>query len=283
MKIFPSDRHRIFIVGCARSGTTLLQSILASNNAIVSFPETHFFRGTIPKYSLLQWFKFYSKKDQEFIRNFLKKIQREDLYDAIPRQTLKTARWVGGILDLIDLIPEDNQTTVWIEKTPMHLYFIPLIQHADPDAKFIHVVREGKDVVASLFQASQQFPDSFGGKQTIQDCIKRWKRDIKIHKRYIKQPNHFYITYNELLHNAANAISSLCDFIHVEFSEDMLSFSKNTKALKFEEEQWKPDSSDEIRATNKFDLIFSEDQKEYILTQLASLTLDDLSSSLKGL
>ena len=63
----------------------------------------------------------------------------------------------------------------------------------------------------------------------------------------------------------------------------MLSFSKNTKALKFEEEQWKPDSSDEIRATNKFDLIFSEDQKEYILTQLASLTLDDLSSSLKGL
>ena len=92
MKTLPSDRHRIFIVGCARSGTTLLQSILASNKAIASFPETHFFRGTIPKYRVLQWFKFYSKKDQEFIRHFLKKIQREDLYEAIPKQTAKTAR-----------------------------------------------------------------------------------------------------------------------------------------------------------------------------------------------
>ena len=36
------------------------------------------------------------------------------------------------MLDLIDRIPEDNQTTAWIEKTPMHLYFISLIQHADP-------------------------------------------------------------------------------------------------------------------------------------------------------
>lgn len=280
MKTLPSDRHRIFIVGCARSGTTLLQSILASNKAIASFPETHFFRGTIPKYRVLQWFKFYSKKDQEFVRHFLKKIQREDLYEAIPRQTANTARWVAEMLDLIDRIPEDNQTTAWIEKTPMHLYFIPLIQHADPNTKFIHVLREGKDVVASLYEASQQYPDSFGGKQSVQDCIKRWKRDIKIHKQYINQPNHFYITYNDLLNNASHAISGLCNFIDVRFSEDMLSFSKKTKALKFEEEQWKPDSSDEIKATNKFGTIFSAEQKEYILTELSSVTLDDFTSSL---
>ena len=60
----------------------------------------------------------------------------------------------------------------------------------------------------------------------------------------------------------------------------MLSFSKKTKALKFEEEQWKPDSSDEIKATNKFDTIFSSEQKEYILTELSSVTLDDFTSSL---
>ena len=33
---------RVFVVGCPRSGTTLLQSILLTNPSIISFPESHF-------------------------------------------------------------------------------------------------------------------------------------------------------------------------------------------------------------------------------------------------
>ena len=36
-------KERIFLVGCPRSGTTLLQSLLAANSKVLSFPETHFF------------------------------------------------------------------------------------------------------------------------------------------------------------------------------------------------------------------------------------------------
>ena len=42
-------KDRIFIVGCPRSGTTLLQSLLAAHPQIHSFPETHFFPNTIEK------------------------------------------------------------------------------------------------------------------------------------------------------------------------------------------------------------------------------------------
>ena len=48
---------RIFIVGVARSGTTLLQSMLASHPEIHSFPETHFFV-KLPKIKLLRFFLF---------------------------------------------------------------------------------------------------------------------------------------------------------------------------------------------------------------------------------
>src|ERR1043166_465784 len=43
----PSIERRIFLVGCARSGTTLLQSLLAAHSSIASFPETHFFAATV--------------------------------------------------------------------------------------------------------------------------------------------------------------------------------------------------------------------------------------------
>ena len=39
-------QKRIFIVGCPRSGTTLLQSLLLKHNEITSFPESHFFSRT---------------------------------------------------------------------------------------------------------------------------------------------------------------------------------------------------------------------------------------------
>jgi hypothetical protein len=39
---FPLQRTRLFLVGCPRSGTTLLQSLLAAHPQIASFPESHF-------------------------------------------------------------------------------------------------------------------------------------------------------------------------------------------------------------------------------------------------
>ena len=42
-----APKQRIFLVGCPRSGTTLLQSLLAAHPDITSFPESHFFRHLI--------------------------------------------------------------------------------------------------------------------------------------------------------------------------------------------------------------------------------------------
>ena len=268
MKNLKSERQKIFLVGCARSGTTLLQSILASHHAISSFPETHFLRGTIPKFWLFQFIKYYGKKEQLFIKKYLKRIKRKELYNAIPNPTFNTLEWVDKIINLIDLIPNDLDSTIWIEKTPMHLYFIPLIQKVNPNIKYIHMIRDGKDVVASLFNASQNNPESFGGKQSIENCIKRWKHDIQIHKKYINHDNHFFITYEEIIKNSNIALKKLCKFLHIEFKEQMLSFSKMTRELKFSEENWKPDNSDELKVTKKFNSIFSEKQKKYILSQL---------------
>ena len=41
-------QNPVFIVGNGRSGTTLLQSLLATQNGVYSFPETHFFSHVYP-------------------------------------------------------------------------------------------------------------------------------------------------------------------------------------------------------------------------------------------
>ena len=274
MKNSKSDRQRVFLVGTARSGTTLLQSILASHPQITSFPETHFFRGTIPKISFLRWIKFYGENEQNFIKDYLHRIDRTDLNHLVPSPTLFTKKWINGIIDLIDALPTNPESTIWVEKTPMHLYFVSLIDKVRSDTKFIHIMRDGKDVVASLFETSRNNPESFGGEQSIQKCILRWKIDVQIHKKHVGKNNHFFIFYRDIIKEPKIALEKLCQFLGIDFLDQMMSFSEKTRELKFSEETWKADQSDEIKTTNKFDHIFSDEEKELIRSKVDSVDLE---------
>ena len=279
MKNSKSDRQRVFLVGSARSGTTLLQSILASHPEITSFPETHFFRGTIPKISFLRWINIYGENERNFIKDYLHRIDRTDLNHLVPSSTLFTKKWIKGIIDLIDALPTNLESTIWVEKTPMHLYFVSLIYEVSSDTKFIHIIRDGKDVVASLFEASRNNPESFDGSQSIKKCIFRWKIDIQIHKKHLGKENHFFIFYKDIINKTDNALKQLCKFLGIDYSDQMKSFSKKTRELKFEDETWKPDQSDEIRESHKFDRIFLDEEKAQIRSQVNSVDLDIFRNS----
>jgi hypothetical protein len=45
----PTEMPQFFIVGCGRSGTTLLKSILSAHPALYVMPETFFFRSILPR------------------------------------------------------------------------------------------------------------------------------------------------------------------------------------------------------------------------------------------
>ena len=61
--------------------------------------------------------------------------------------------------------------------------------------------------------------------------------------------------------------------------EKMKFFSEKTRELKFEDETWKPDQSDEIRESHKFDRIFSDEEKAQIRSQVNSVDLDIFRNS----
>ena len=76
---FNDKIERTFIVGVARSGTTLLQSMVGNHDDIATFPETHFFRKTIDQnWKRQNNFKI-KREHQKFIKNFLISINKEEI------------------------------------------------------------------------------------------------------------------------------------------------------------------------------------------------------------
>jgi len=153
------------VVGCPRSGTTLLQRLMLGVENSFSMPETDYFRQVAINYYLatrssrpvkaLTYEKFLSPKTLARVLTSMKKNaelnmsseQVSELYQSATNGRLVTA-------DLFDCLAytysKDSEETVLIEKTPAHVFHIPVIKSIFPDAVFVGVVRDPRDVYLSF-------------------------------------------------------------------------------------------------------------------------------------
>ncbi len=253
---------RIFLVGSPRSGTTILQSLLAAHPEIISFPESKFFH-----YLLYEEFatKLPSRLET-FLRN---EIHRPELLnDFDDNQTVANkASWFVRILD--GLAIEQNKS-IWLEKTPEHIYFIEDIQSLIPDAKFIHILRDGMDTIASMYEATRNFTDLWGGVWDLEHCIDRWKDAVLTSHKYINNSRHILVKYEELIDNKNVVLTNICNFLGIEYDCAMLINYKEKAANLSLNLPWHKGIARDIQSTNihKYHQIFNRNQIQYISTKI---------------
>jgi len=235
-------KERVFLVGCARSGTTLLQSILVSHPLLCSFPETHFFskgfgvarRNVVNK--VLRGYYLYW-----LLENWIKRARRLG-YDCEFNLTPCWSRnkMVRQFFALLDAMTINLGGRIWIEKTPAHVHFVDEIVRHLPEAKFIHLIRDGREVVASLYEAAGRYPEHWGGKRSIERCVKQWNACVRASKRYIGKSNHIFVAYEFVVKEPERYISKLVSFLGVEYDVNLLDqYHEEARKLIFEDEMWK--------------------------------------------
>jgi Sulfotransferase family len=219
------EMQQLFIVGCPRSGTTLLQSLLAAHPEITSFPETQFF--------LHLWGEDLSRTLHERLTQFFcEDIARPELLETMqPYQTVvDRVAWFVGILDRLATEEGNN---IWLEKTPQHLFFIEDILRHLPEAKFIHITREPLNTIASLYLATRMPAQrrSWGEPWSLEKCVTLWKQSARATEIWANNPQHSIVKYEDLCASPDQELTKCCEFIGAEFSPEML-FSYKSEALK---------------------------------------------------
>jgi hypothetical protein len=239
------DVQRTFIVGCPRSGTTLLQGMLAAHPQIASFPETHYFNAAFPLNPLRRAVTWPSLNGQRCMRHWLRELGRSDL------QPLAMIPWgarsyATGFVDVLDQLTREQGAELWVEKTPEHFRRIRQIEAAIPGVRFIHLVRNGVDVVRSLHQASNQDPRSWhtrwrwlGKGLTWNACISRWNEAVAVATQYLDNPQHAVVIYEELLSHPVGVARALADFLKLSYHENMLYPERAYDHIVIRKEPWK--------------------------------------------
>lgn len=261
---------RVFIVGVPRSGTTLLQSFLASHSRIHSFPETHFFSKIIGAASKKQKVLFIRKIRRYF--RLMKALGDEGIKPKLFPYLfcVRADTVVRDFRQTLDQATMKSGKTIWLEKTPVHIRFVDFIGKHIPEACFLHIIRDGRQVVASLFEASNRYPEKWGGAIPIAGCVHRWNADVMETVRCSGKPKHFIVEYELLVRKPRTVLEGVCRFLNIGFEDALLKDrAKSAARIVNPEEFWKENNFKDIElGRGNFETVFTSEQQAFIVEHL---------------
>ncbi|TAJ50858.1 MAG: sulfotransferase [Nevskiaceae bacterium] len=218
---------RVFLVGCPRSGTTFLQDLLARHPQVMSLPETAFFDDTVGGFS--GWVRSgetpklrgrFGYAGRAARRNAPRKLHEIAEATGLTAPRLcwrwRYAAYVRQFTELLDAAALSRGRSLWLEKTPNHLAYLPYIEALVPGARCIHLVRRGEDVIASLVDAGLRYEQAM---DAFDHCLAwwagQWNRSVEVHRRYAGAPRHLVLFYEDLIADLSGQFRRICEFLGI--------------------------------------------------------------------
>ena len=141
----------VFVVGCPRSGTTLLYNmVLSSGGFAVYLAESNVFNLLVPRFGDLSVLENRERLIDAWLQS---KLFRATSLDAkeIRAKLLSEGRNGGDFLRIVmGEMARAQGVRRWADNSPEELLHAYAIKQALPDALFIHMIRDGRDVSLSL-------------------------------------------------------------------------------------------------------------------------------------
>lgn len=218
----------IFLVGCPRSGTTLLASRINLHSQISVTPESHFFEILNRKafFKILKY-PITEKKLRAFFS--LKRIKDFGIeYDDFVDKFKKTEQTCFDVFDiLMQLYLSKSKKNYWCEKTPQNLRYLKNIYDFYPTAKIICIIRDGRDVALSLSRAPWR-------ERNLGIPCLEWNdyaRDFFDAQTHYSEKNFFSLKFEDLIQTPEKELRKLCRFLEIDFEAEMLNPPKTIPDL----------------------------------------------------
>jgi hypothetical protein len=217
-----------FIVGSGRSGTTLLRMILSAHSRLSIPPETWYLNKLQDLLELDR--PLLPQEVERVVRVMTGHYRWPDLEISTDAFRSKVGNMTSpGLRDIVELVYleylERSGKSRWGDKTPGYIELVPQLAHLFPGAKFIHVVRDGRDVAKS-FQVRRwsgrwlhQNADEW---LTAMHYGKRWKNSTLA-------PEFLEVRYEDLVLDQDNQVRVICEFLGEQFEPQMLSWQHDVE------------------------------------------------------
>ena len=217
-----------FVVGVGRSGTTLLRMMLDAHPDLAIPPETHFLNPFIQASGRIRF------NPRSATRTIVEDERRrwndfglsdQDLLAAF--EAIEPFNTSDALRAFYRLYAEKHGKHRWGDKTPDYIRKMKKLQKTLPEARFIHVIRDGRD--AGLSQNSRI---AKRGRDPIppREMARRWrKRVVKAREDAGEVEHYIEVRYEDLIADTEGVLRRVCEHVEIEFEPIMLRYHERAE------------------------------------------------------
>lgn len=212
-----------FIVGSARSGTTMLRLMLNAHVDVSVPPESRF---VVELY----------EQDEVDVKATLARLGAHHRWAAweLPLELVQAelksriATYEEVMSAAYRAYAKAQGKTRWGDKTPRYVEDIPLLARVFPSARFVHLVRDGRNVALS-------YADVPFGPKTVARAAALWARRVQAGVstgRALSSGRYLEMRYESLTEpgRTKSEVERLCSFLSLRFDARMLDFAEESKS-----------------------------------------------------
>ena len=213
-----------FLVGCNRSGTTMLRAMLDSHPEVAVPPEAYFVVSALNRAAA------YERGDHLDLDTLLADLRSNPSFRRnwqLSAESLATLREDDGPADtaaalagLYSGYATERHKPRYADKTPQHVLHIELLARSFPRSRFVHLIRDGRDVVPSLLE-NRHGPTRFPA------AVEYWRSRVLAGRRAGERlgPSRYHeIRYEELVADPEAKLAQMCAFLDLRYSPEMLEY-----------------------------------------------------------
>jgi hypothetical protein len=211
-----------FVCGVTRSGTTLIRLMLDAHPELAIPGETHWVPKLIKAVERSKqgpddladlvidhkrWGDFHLDADE--LRARIRALDKPTAADAIRAFYL--------------LYAEREGKSRYGDKTPGYVQEMHRIQRVLPEARFIHIIRDGRDVSLSHLRMNW-------GPETYAESAKLWRNRIRKARKQAPRIDHYMeIHFEDLVDDTEGVLRRVCDFVELDFDPVMLDYHERAE------------------------------------------------------
>ena len=215
MKIGPDYKGErlVFVLGCPRSGTTWVQRLLSCHPRVRTGQESNLFIDSIGL-QLRRWRRGLSLKERSgvglacyFTEAEMLELLREFMLKLLQR-----------------MLEPLNDGEIFVEKTPDHALYLAEIIEMLPASRIIHVIRDPRDVVASLIAAARGWAsESLWAPRSAREGAKLWMKSVNTVRKTIKHTRSkqlLEVRYEDLYDSPVPTLRGIAEFVGLVWTEE---------------------------------------------------------------
>jgi hypothetical protein len=229
------DNPYLFIVGCPRSGTTLLQRMINAHPDIAITPETHW----IPRLYAKTW----ALTPEGLVKpKLIRRLVDHPKFARLKFSPEEIARLTGNgkpisygnlVSRIFDLYGERQGKPLVGDKTPDYVRTVETLHNLWPSARFVHVIRDGRDVALSMMDWPKFSPKPGDFATWREDRVSTaalwWELNVRLGRQAGKALGsklYYEVRYESLVSRPRDESDALCGFLGVPYTDAMLHFYK---------------------------------------------------------